>query len=172
MSDLNGDSTPLVFSNVEAELWGIDVPYVLRLPLNLQIDGTVSWVRGKRRDINDDLYRITPLRGRTTLSYLGNGWTVAVEGVYAARQNHVSMTNGESPSSGWGVMNLFATVEPYDGFEMEIGVDNVFDAEYAPHLAGTSRIDSSGVSMGERLPGPGLELLRTIDSPLLAAIGC
>jgi iron complex outermembrane receptor protein len=155
VSELNGDSTPLVFSNVEAELWGIDVPYALRLPLNLQIDGTVSWVRGKRREINDDLYRITPLRGRTTLSYLGNGWTVAVEGVYAARQSHVSMTNGESPSGGWGVMNLFATVEPYDGFELEIGVDNVFDADYAPHLAGTSRIDSSGVSMGERLPGPG-----------------
>jgi iron complex outermembrane receptor protein len=155
VSTFNGDPTPLVFSNVKAELWGIDIPYALRLPLNVQLDGTLSWVRGKRRDINDDLYRITPLRGRTTLSYLGNGWKVAVEGVYAARQSHVSAANGESPSSGWGVMNLFGSWEAYDGVELEIGVDNVFDDDYAPHLAGTSRISSGGVSVGERLPGPG-----------------
>jgi iron complex outermembrane receptor protein len=155
VSTLNGDSTPLVFSNVEAELWGIDIPVAVRLPLNVQLDGTLSWVRGKRRDTNDDLYRITPLRGRTTLSYLGNGWKVAVEGVYAARQSHVSATNGESPSGGWGVMNLFGSWEAYDGVELEIGVDNVLDDDYAPHLAGTSRINSGGVSAGEHLPGPG-----------------
>jgi iron complex outermembrane receptor protein len=155
VSTPNGDPTPLVFSNVEAEFWGVDVPYAVRLPLNVQLDGTLSWVRAKRRDINDNLYRITPLRGRTTLSYLGDGWKVAVEGVYAARQNHVSATNGESPSGGWGVMNLFATWEAYEGIELEIGGDNVLDNDYAPHLAGTSRINSSGVSMGERLPGPG-----------------
>jgi iron complex outermembrane receptor protein len=152
---ISGSTTALVFSNVKAELWGIDIPYAIRLPLNVQLDGTLSWVRGKRRDINDDLYRITPLRGRTTLSYLGNGWKVAVEGVYAARQSHVSATNGESPSDGWGVMNLFGTWEAYEGVELEIGVDNVFDNDYAPHLTGTSRINSGGVSVGERLPGPG-----------------
>jgi iron complex outermembrane receptor protein len=155
VSTLSGDPTPLVFSNVEAEFWGIDIPYAVRLPLNAQLDGTLSWVRGKRRDTNDDLYRVAPLRGRTTLSYLGNGWRVAVEGVYAARQNHVSATNGESPSGGWGVMNLFGTWEAYEGVELEIGVDNVLDNAYAPHLTGTSRIDSGGVSVGERLPGPG-----------------
>jgi iron complex outermembrane receptor protein len=155
VSTLNGDPTPLVFSNVEAELWGIDVPYAVRFPLNVQLDGTLSWVRGKRRDINDDLYRIAPLRGRTTLSYLGNGWTLAVEGVYAARQDHVSATNGESPSGGWGVMNLFGSWEAYEGIDLQIGVDNVFDDDHAPHLAGTSRINSSGVSVGERVPGPG-----------------
>ena len=155
VSTANGDSTPLVFSNVEAELWGVDVPYAVRLPLNLQIDGTLSWVRAKRRDIHDDLYRIAPLRGRTTLSYLGDGWTLAVEGVYAARQNHVSDTNGEAPTDGWGVMNVFASWEFYDGVELEIGGDNVLDNDYAPHLAGISRIDSGGVRLGEHLPGPG-----------------
>jgi iron complex outermembrane receptor protein len=155
VSTLNGDPTPLVFSNVKAEFWGIDVPYALRLPLSVQLDGTLSWVRGKRRDTNDDLFRIAPLRGRTTLSYQGNGWAVAVEGVYAARQSHVSATNGESPSGGWGVMNVFGTWEAYDGVQLEIGVDNVFDDDYAPHLTGTSRINSGGVSVGERIPGPG-----------------
>ncbi|MBW2494660.1 MAG: TonB-dependent receptor [Deltaproteobacteria bacterium] len=152
---LSGPTTALVFANVEAELFGLDVPYAVRLPLNLQLDGTLSWVRAKRRDIDDNLYRIAPLRGRTTLSYLGNGWQVAVEGVYAARQSHVSASNGESPTGGWGVMNVFASWEVSEGIELEVGGDNVLDADYAHHLAGISRIDSSGVSMGERLPGPG-----------------
>jgi len=155
VSALNSNRPPLAFSNVEAEFWGVDVPYAVRFPWNVQLDGTLSWVRGKRRDTNDDLYRIAPLRGRTTLSYLGNGWKVAVQGVYAARQSHVSATNGESPSGGWGVMNLFGTWEVYEGVELEIGVDNVLDNDYAPHLTGTSRISSGGVSAGERLPGPG-----------------
>jgi iron complex outermembrane receptor protein len=155
VSNANGDATPLVFANVEAEFWGIDIPYAVRFLRNVQLDGTLSWVRGKRRDTNDDLYRIAPLRGRTTLSYLGNGWTLAIEGVYAARQDHVSTTNGESPSSGWGVMNLFGTWEACEGFELQLGVDNVFDNDYASHLAGTSRVNSGGVSVGERVPGPG-----------------
>jgi iron complex outermembrane receptor protein len=158
VSGLSGDPTPLIFSNVEAEFWGLDVPYAVRLPLNLQLDGTLSWVRGKRRDTNDDLYRIAPLRGRTTLSYLGSGWKVAVEGVYAARQSHVSATNGESPSGGWGVMNLFGTWEACEGVELEVGADNILDNDYAPHLMGTSRISSAGVSAGERLPAPGWSL--------------
>lgn len=70
VSTLNGDPTPLVFSNVYADLYGIDSPYALELPFHFQIDGVVSYTRGKRRDIRDNLYRIAPVNGRTSLSYL------------------------------------------------------------------------------------------------------
>jgi iron complex outermembrane receptor protein len=156
LSGMNGDPTPLEFSNVEAELYGVDLAYGLKLPFDLQIDGTLSYVRGKRKDIVDDLYRITPLRGRTTLSYMRSGWVLSVEGVYAASQNHVSLTNGETPTSAWGIMNLFASWEFREGMSVSAGVDNVTNAAYSDHLAGVARVLSPGTTPGVRLPAQGV----------------
>jgi iron complex outermembrane receptor protein len=114
----------------------------------------VSYVRAKRTDIHDDLYRIAPLRGRTTLRYVRESWSVSLEGVYAARQNKVSRTNGEPTSKSWGIMNLFGDWEPIEGVLLEFGIDNVLDDVKRDHLAGISRVTSSGVTAGQRLPGP------------------
>jgi iron complex outermembrane receptor protein len=145
----------LVFSNVFAEFYGIDTPYALQLPCDFQLDGVLSYVRGKRRDIDDDLYRIAPVNGRTTITYQRDSWSLAIEGVYAGGQDKVSETNREIPSRAWGVMNLFATWEPFDGIVLDAGVDNVIDNYYARHLSGVSRVSSSGVAAGSPLPSPG-----------------
>jgi iron complex outermembrane receptor protein len=155
VSTLNGDRTPLQFTNVDAELYGIDAEYGVRLPLDFQLDGTVSYVRGRRRDVSDDLYRIPPLRGRTTLSYRRSSWTAGIEGVYAARQTEVSAENGETPTPSYALMNLFVEWQPWRGLDLTAGIDNVLDAFYQDHLAGTNRVRESAVPVGVRLPGAG-----------------
>ncbi|MEJ2535316.1 MAG: TonB-dependent receptor [Gammaproteobacteria bacterium] len=64
VSTASGDPTPLVFANVDAVLWGMDMPWRIGLGNGWRLDGVVSYVRGKRRDIDDDLFRIAPLNGR------------------------------------------------------------------------------------------------------------
>lgn len=155
VSTLNGDPNPLVFDNVDAKLYGIDTDYVVSLPWSFQLDGTLSWVRGKRRDIHDDLYRIAPLHGRTTFSYRAETWTVGIEGVYAAKQSKVSQTNGETPTPGWGIMDLFASYSPWEPLLLTAGITNVLDNRYRVHLAGINRVANSGVALGQKLPGPG-----------------
>jgi len=145
----------LKYTNVEAQLYGVDLPYGVRLPFDFQLDGILSYVRGKRMDIVDDLYRIAPLQGRTTFSYMRDTWVVAIEGVYAASQNNVSVTNGESPSRRWGAMNLYAQWEPIAQLGLEFGIDNVTDNEYADHLSGIARFTSPGVTAGDPIPAPG-----------------
>jgi outer membrane receptor protein involved in Fe transport len=152
VSTINGDPTPLEYTNVEAQLYGVDLPYGFQLPFDLQLDGLLSYVRGRRMDVDDDLYRIAPLYGRSTLSYMRDTWAVAIEGVYAASQKKVSATNGETPSRAWGAMNLYAQWEPTPHFRLEFGIDNVLDNEYAEHLAGTARVTSPGVPAGDRVP--------------------
>jgi iron complex outermembrane receptor protein len=154
MSSMNGDPNPLEFSNVEAELYGIDALYGVQLPCDFQLDGVVSYVRAKRTDTRDDLYRIAPLRGRTTLRYVSETWSVSLEGVYAAEQNKVAKTNAEPTSESWGIMNLFGSWEPVEGVVLEFGIDNLLDDVQRDHLAGISRVTSSGVTAGQRLPGP------------------
>jgi iron complex outermembrane receptor protein len=50
----------LKFTNTDAKLYGIDAAWGLPLAENVRLDGGVSYIRGKRRDTSDDLYRIAP----------------------------------------------------------------------------------------------------------------
>jgi iron complex outermembrane receptor protein len=152
----SGDATPLQFNNVDARFYGVDLAYGATLPWNLQLDGTLSYVRADRLDVDDDLYRISPLHGRTTLTHARKSWSVAIESQYAAAQKKVSSTNGESRSPSWAILNVFGTWDPLPWLGLVAGVNNVTDENYADHLAGTSRVTSSGVNAGERLPAAGV----------------
>ena len=145
----------LQFANVDATLYGADAPWGMTLNDNWSLDGVVSYVRGKRDDISDNLYRIAPLNGRLTLTYRRNNWWTAAEGVAYADQDKVSKTNRESKSDGYQLLNLRAGVELTHNLVVKAGVDNVFDKEYADHLSGINRVNGTDVPLGERIPGYG-----------------
>jgi iron complex outermembrane recepter protein len=152
---MNGDPTPLMFRNTDAELYGADLDFVIRPAASLELAGTASVVRGQRRDIADDLYRIPPANLRLSATW-ANAWlALGAEAFVAADQNRVSQTNGEQPGDGYATLGLFARATLTDGLAVEAGVENLLDEAYAPHLAGRSRVGASDVPAGERLPGPG-----------------
>jgi iron complex outermembrane receptor protein len=155
VSSMNGDTSPLVYSNVEAEFYGFDVAYGIDLPCRLEFEGTLGWVRGKRRDTHDDLYRIAPLHGRSTLTYRREFWSVSLESVYAARQSHVSAENSEKKTGAYGIANVFGSWEVSKGVVLDFGIENVFDKSYGDHLAGVNRVSNSAVKKGGRIPGLG-----------------
>jgi iron complex outermembrane receptor protein len=162
VSTASGDPDPLRFSNVEAVYYGVDVEYGLVLPFGFGLEGILSYVRGERRDVDDALYRIAPLRGRTALRYRWREWSAAIEGVYAARQRNVSAENDETETPGYGLLNLFVHWEPGAGLGISAGVDNVLDAFYQDHLYGINRVRESAVAVGERLPGSGRSFFGSI----------
>jgi iron complex outermembrane receptor protein len=153
---MNGDTTPLRFSNVDAELYGADLDFSVRPIERFEISGTASYVRGKRRDINDDLYRIAPANLRLSAAWLGDRFSFGGELVAAGDQNQVSLSNDEERSDGYAVVGLFGRYAASDGLAIEAGVENLFDTEYQPHLAGRSRVGASDVPVDERLPGAGI----------------
>jgi iron complex outermembrane receptor protein len=163
VSTAGGDPDPLRFSNVDAAFYGVDVEYGLRLPLGFDLEGVLSYVRGERRDVDDDLYRIAPLRGRTALRYRRGAWSAAIEGVYAARQQNAAAENDEIETPGYGILNLFFRWEPGAGLGISAGVDNVLDAFYQDHLYGLNRVRDSAVAVGERLPGYGRSFFGSIS---------
>lgn len=152
---MNGDTTPLRFGNVDAELLGADLDFSIRPVARFVIEGTASYVRGKRRDIDDDLYRIAPANLRLSASWQGDRLSFGAEMFASAAQNKVARSNGEASSDSFAVFGLFARYAMRDGMAIEAGVENLFDAEYQPHLAGRSRVGASDVAVGERLPGAG-----------------
>jgi iron complex outermembrane receptor protein len=153
----------LQFANVDATLYGADAPWGVALNDNMSLDGVISYVRGKRDDISDNLYRIAPLNGRATLTYRRNSWWTAVEGVAYADQDKVSKTNHESKSDGYQLLNLKAGIELARNLIVNAGVDNVFDKDYAEHLSGINRVSGTDVPLGERVPGYGRNYYASLE---------
>lgn len=152
---MNGDTTPLRFDNVDAELYGADLDFSIRPIERIEVSGTASYVRGKRGDIDDDLYRIAPANLRLSAVWQGDRLSFGAELFAAAAQNRVSLSNDEEPSDAYAVVGLFGRYRVTEAFVIEAGVENLFDEEYQPHLSGRSRVGSSDVPLGERLPGAG-----------------
>jgi len=155
VSSMNGDTSPLRFANVDARLYGVDVDFGARLVGPLRADGVISYVRGERRDIDDNLYRIAPPRMNIGLTWEGDAWSATFESVLAAKQDKVSATNSEAVTDGFAVFNLFGDLTIADGVALSAGVENLFDERYEEHLAGYNRVMGSDVALGARLPGSG-----------------
>lgn len=152
---MSGDPTPLRFANVDAELYGFDMDFGVQLTDRLRLDGVTSVVRGKRRDVGDDLYRIAPPTLRLAATWDETDWSVGAEVAGTLRQTHISAGNDETPSGGYAVVNLRGEWRVRPGLQLEAGVENLFDRDYRAHLAGRNRVAQSDVGLGERLPGAG-----------------
>ncbi len=155
VASMSGDTTPLRFRNTDAELYGVDVDFVMRPVRQIELAGTASFVRGQRRDIADNLYRIPPANLRLSATWATGRLALGAELFAAADQNRVSQTNSELPGEGYATLGVFARYALLESIAIEAGVENLLDEEYAPHLAGRSRVGASDVQLGERLPGPG-----------------
>lgn len=159
VATMNGDPTPLIFANVDARLWGVDTEWAVGLSDRWHLDGILSWVRGERRDINDNLFRIAPLNSRVDLSYERERWSVTLEGEFYAAQNKVSATNNESTSAGYGLLNLYGQYDlPQYGLGLTAGIENILDKTYRPHLNGINRVVGSDVALRARIPGDGINV--------------
>lgn len=154
----NGDSTPLIYSNVDAQLYGFDADLSWQLTGQLRLDATLSYVRGERRDIADNLYRIAPLNARVALHWNAGTWSMSGELIGAAAQNRVSATNSEQASPGWVTANLWFGIELSCAITLSGGIENLFDRRFANHLSGRNRVSGSDVMLGERMPAAGRSL--------------
>jgi len=151
-----GDTTPLQYANVDAKLYGIDINWLAAITSEWQLDGTVAYVRGKRRDTNDNLYRIAPLNARTMLSYIQPTWRIGFEAETVAKQNKIAQQNDEEKTGGYALFHLSGQYQATSNIMLTAGVNNLFDRGYANHLGGFNRAaGDTDVAVGDRLPGIG-----------------
>ncbi len=155
VSAMNGDPTPLRFANVDADMYGLDADFSYQLAPRWRLDGVASIVRGERRDISDDLYRISPDKLTLGVTYDRSDWSMTLEGVAVSSQKRVSESNSEQTTSGYAILNLHASWQVNDRTFVSAGVENLADREYADHLAGYNRVNASDVGLGNRIPGVG-----------------
>jgi iron complex outermembrane receptor protein len=155
VASMNGDATPLRFANVDARLYGFDVDAGMQLVGAWRADAVLSYVRGERRDIDDNLYRVAPPSLTAGLTYEAQDWSATLETRLTAEQSDVSATNSEAKTAGYGILNLYGDWTVREGVRLAAGVENILDQKYEDHLGGYNQIAGSDVALGDRLPGAG-----------------
>ena len=169
----NGDATPLQFANVEAEIYGFDTDWGYQINRDWMLTGSASYVRGKRRDVNDNLFHIAPPRASAALTRNFGEGSITIEGVVVAKQTKISdeltddpgnPNNNNDSTPGYGLINLYGQYTPsrYSNVSIQAGVENLLDKEYTDHLNGFNRVAGNGVDIGDRLPGPGINAFVTL----------
>lgn len=169
----NGDPTPLQYQNVEAEIYGFDTDWGYELNQSWLLSGSATYVRGKRQDINDDLFHIAPPRASAALTKNFSNGSATIEGVLVSKQTKVSdeltddpnnPNNSNDSTPGYGLINLYGEYTPtsVSNLSIKAGVENLLDKEYTDHLNGFNRVAGNGVDVGERLPGPGINAFITL----------
>ena len=155
VAQASGDATPLRWANTDADIWGADIAFGARLVGPLRMDGTASYVRGKRRDVADNLYRLAPANARLALTWEEARWSVSVEGQAVLSQNKVAASNNEAKTGGYVLASIAAHWLVREGLRLDLGIENLFDRHYRDHLAGYNRNSRSPIAVGARLPGAG-----------------
>ena len=150
-----GSPNPLQFNNVSAEIYGFDMEAGYSLAANWYLRSVLSVTQGKRKDINDNLYRMAPTNLSLALDYLAQNWMLTLESITYARQSKVSNTNLETQTAGYALLNASALVQLPGNIDLGIGVNNLFDRYYQDHLAGYNRAFNPDIAARERLPGLG-----------------
>ena len=145
----------LQFANTDAEIFGIDLGWGYRLSRHLVLDGVLTYVRGRRTDVRDNLYRLAPLNSRVSLRYETGRWLADVDVIAYAEQTKVSSFNDERPTPGYGLVNGTVHWQLRPSLRLSAGVENLLDKRYRDHLDGINRVAAVDVPVGERLFGLG-----------------
>jgi iron complex outermembrane recepter protein len=157
-------TTVLQFSNINAQLYGVDFDAGYSITDHWRVDAGLSWVRGQRvGSVSDDLFRIAPLNGRIQLTFEHSGWMGAVETVLVNSQSNVSSFNGEESTPGYVLLNIRGSYEPIKGLTIATGIENALDDKHFDHLAGTSRVlGNADVPVGSDIPQRGRNVYATM----------
>jgi iron complex outermembrane receptor protein len=154
VSQMMSGTPALQFSNVDAEIWGVDLAWKVDLAEHWFVDGNVGYTRGRRTDVADNLYRLSPLNASIGVTRRTDTLALTTELVTYAAQDKVSAYNNEQPSAGYGIWNVVLAWSPLESLRVEARIDNLLDKAYQDHLAGTNRANGSGIPVGVRLYGP------------------
>ena len=166
MNMMNGtnNAAPLEFNNVDAKFYGVDLDWSYQIDTRWTVHGVMNFVRGERKDINDDLYRIAAPNAMVAVDYENARWGGTLEVFLYNKQNRVSATNSEPTTGSYAVANLEGFVAITHGLRLGFGVSNLFDKNYADHLGGINRVAGNpDIARGERLPANGRSAFARLD---------
>lgn len=133
--------------NVDATIAGAEAGIGYQLTDQIQADVSAMYAWGENTTDHRALPQIAPLEGRFNLRYVQDKYNLGLLWRVVAAQDRTSYREGNiigydvEDSKGFGTLSLNGTYNLQKGVDLSVGVDNVFDKNYAEHL---NKLGSSG----------------------------
>jgi len=125
------------YENVDATVYGFDVSGMYVATESLYFEYGLAYQRGKkdtplRGQTGTDMPDIPPFKVNAAVNYdYDESLGFKAEVIAADTWDAIDSENGEQKIDAYAVMNLRATKRFTKGFELTVGVDNLFDSTYA-----------------------------------------
>ncbi|MBF0124175.1 MAG: TonB-dependent receptor [Magnetococcales bacterium] len=154
----------LRFANHDAEIYGLDLSGKMTAWNNDTygrgvVTGMVGWLHGQTIDgsQNNNLYHMMPINARLALAHTVDNWENRVELQLVDGKSNVDLLRNEPRTKGYGLVNV-RTGYDWGQLGVYVGIDNLFDKQYNPPLAGMNFDDvlkSDWTGRIQPLTGPG-----------------
>ncbi|MCH8500778.1 MAG: TonB-dependent copper receptor [Aliidiomarina sp.] len=155
--------------NVATASWGGEADASFKLTPQWQTGASISYVRGRNKTDGLPLAQQPPLSARFSVEYLQENWSLAAQWRLAAAQHRFAANQGTiagldrgERSPGFGVLSINATRVLTANATLYVGIDNLFDNDYAEHL---SRNGAAVIGFNEpsRVPEPGRTVWASVN---------
>jgi iron complex outermembrane receptor protein len=125
-----------VFENVDAKIYGVEFSSFYAATDALSFDAGVAYQRGKKDaplsgQSDRDLAEIPPVKVNAAVNYETEMTRSKVEVIAAKNWSNFDSDNGEQAISGYAIANIKWNTDLTNGFDLTLGMDNVFDHTYA-----------------------------------------
>ena len=133
-----------------ASILGTEAAAHLMINEQLTVDASLTWTRGDQdvAGVSEPADRIPPLQLRLGVEWLlGEAWTLDAWLVAADNQDRLSARDVDdvridpTGTAGWAMAGMRVRWSDVSGWQVDAGVDNVFDKQYRVHGSG---IDALG----------------------------
>ena len=130
------------YSNVDATLRGFEASGQWMLTEVWKLAGNLSLTQGNNDTDGTNLAQMSPLEGMLQATYTQATWDVTTRVRFAARQDRVGPANSLDADStstvketpGYAVLDVYANFKLEDNNTLSLGVDNLTDTFYYPHI--------------------------------------
>jgi len=125
-----------VFENVDATIYGVEVSGFYAVNDATYVDFGAAYQRGQKDNAltgqtDKDLAEIPPLKLNVAVNYDTEMTSSKLELIAADSWSDFDSDNGEQAIAGYAIVNLKWNRELDHGLDLTLGMDNVFDHDYA-----------------------------------------
>ena len=131
----NADATQ--YQNTDAKIYGFEFSGSYFATDDLYFDYGIAYQVGKKDkplagQTDTDLPSIPPIKANVGINYdYDSSLSFKAEVVASGKWSKYDSDNGEQEIDSWNVVNLKASKDFYKGFNITLGVNNLFDKDYA-----------------------------------------
>lgn len=141
-----------IYRNVDAELYGVELDGKLSLTNNLDLTGSLAYVRGTNTtDGSRPIAQTPPLNGKLQLDYSQDKWGLGARVNFAANQDRIDVLSKQEvgETAGHGTLDLYGNYQINKTFSMRAGIDNILDKNYAEHASRSNILDTTAIKVNE-----------------------